>query len=196
MRTTLPPPYLIADNTGVELLNSMGAPYGEELDWLRNGTEMLCWMQSVGLLTAQEAEAVRNTLEAQELEAAASDLRDLRAAFCDNVPVASAEFLDRLNACLAETSRHDRIVVTQEGVPELQQVPRLRNGRDLVGLCAAAIADLLCQGEPGRTRQCDGPTCTYWFRDTSKNNRRRWCSMAVCGNRAKVASHRARAKSD
>lgn len=196
MQTALPPPYLIADDPGLELLNSTGAPYGTEIDWLQNGTEMLAWMQAVGLLGATKAELVRSTLGARELDAAASDLRDLRAMFRENVPEASAGFVDRLNACLAETSRHARIVMTEEGTQELQHVQRFRTGRDLVGLCALAIAELLSQGESGRTRQCGGPTCTYWFRDVSKNNRRRWCSMAVCGNRAKVATHRARARSE
>ena len=55
MQTALPPPYLIADDPGLELLNSTGAPYGTEIDWLQNGTEMLAWMQAVGLLGATEA---------------------------------------------------------------------------------------------------------------------------------------------
>lgn len=37
-------------------------------------------------------------------------------------------------------------------------------------------------------RSCANPTCPLFFEDTSKNKRRRWCSMSSCGNRAKVAS--------
>jgi predicted RNA-binding Zn ribbon-like protein len=36
-------------------------------------------------------------------------------------------------------------------------------------------------------RKCEGTTCTLWFLDVSKAHARRWCSMAVCGNRAKAA---------
>jgi len=43
-------------------------------------------------------------------------------------------------------------------------------------------------------KNCEGPTCTMLFLDTTKGHARRWCTMAVCGNRAKQASHRARAK--
>jgi predicted RNA-binding Zn ribbon-like protein len=54
------------------------------------------------------------------------------------------------------------------------------------------FADFLAAFEPGRLRHCDNPACTMVFYDRGKNNRRRWCSMAVCGNRHKVACYRAR----
>jgi predicted RNA-binding Zn ribbon-like protein len=46
--------------------------------------------------------------------------------------------------------------------------------------------------EAARLKHCANPACTMVFHDHGKNNRRRWCSMAVCGNRDKVASYRAR----
>ncbi|HIC14689.1 MAG TPA: CGNR zinc finger domain-containing protein, partial [Gemmatimonadetes bacterium] len=45
------------------------------------------------------------------------------------------------------------------------------------------------EANPLRIRQCASEDCIYWFLDTSKSGRRRWCSMARCGNRAKVAKH-------
>ena len=43
-----------------------------------------------------------------------------------------------------------------------------------------------------RVRSCEHEDCTIWFLDTSKAGRRRWCSMEVCGNRAKARRHYAR----
>ena len=43
-----------------------------------------------------------------------------------------------------------------------------------------------------RVRECDGENCGWLFLDTSKAGRRRWCSMADCGNRAKARRHYAR----
>ncbi len=37
-----------------------------------------------------------------------------------------------------------------------------------------------------RVRKCANPGCVLWFLDVSKNGSRRWCSMELCGNRAKV----------
>lgn len=39
-------------------------------------------------------------------------------------------------------------------------------------------------------RQCEHPSCVLYFYDTT--GRRRWCSMAGCGNRAKAQRHYAR----
>jgi predicted RNA-binding Zn ribbon-like protein len=57
---------------------------------------------------------------------------------------------------------------------------------------AHAIADFLCHADFAQVRRCEGENCTLWFLDVSKSHRRRWCSMAVCGNRAKVGHYRAR----
>ncbi len=41
-------------------------------------------------------------------------------------------------------------------------------------------------------RQCQSPTCTLYFIDTSRKGDRRWCSMSACGNKAKVDEFRRR----
>jgi len=55
---------------------------------------------------------------------------------------------------------------------------------------ARSAAQLLTSAEIDRVRECDGRGCGWLFRDTSKAGRRRWCSMAICGNRAKARRHR------
>ena len=57
----------------------------------------------------------------------------------------------------------------------------------------AAVAALFADGDRGLVRKCEDPLCTLWFYDRTKAHRRRWCSMGVCGNRAKVRAHRERA---
>ena len=59
---------------------------------------------------------------------------------------------------------------------------------------AESGALLLAHEDPTRVRRCAAPGCARWFLDTSKNQRRRWCSMALCGNRAKVAAHQRRSR--
>jgi predicted RNA-binding Zn ribbon-like protein len=54
---------------------------------------------------------------------------------------------------------------------------------------ARSAADLIAQGRGAIVRKCANPRCVLYFRDTSRTRRRRWCSMAVCGNRMKVAAH-------
>jgi predicted RNA-binding Zn ribbon-like protein len=49
--------------------------------------------------------------------------------------------------------------------------------------------------DPARVRRCASPACVLLYHDVSKAGRRRWCDMAVCGNRAKAAAHLARSRS-
>jgi predicted RNA-binding Zn ribbon-like protein len=62
-----------------------------------------------------------------------------------------------------------------------------------IDLAAATVPALVL--DPARVRRCAGPACVLLFHDVSKAGRRRWCDMAVCGNRAKAAAHLARARS-
>ncbi|BFV58111.1 CGNR zinc finger domain-containing protein [Kitasatospora sp. CMC57] len=55
-------------------------------------------------------------------------------------------------------------------------------------LAAEDYLSLLRQGAH-RIKACAHESCILHFFDTSQNGRRRWCSMAVCGNRAKAARH-------
>lgn len=59
----------------------------------------------------------------------------------------------------------------------------------LLAPVAAAAAELLATGDRSRLRRCAADGCGRWFYDVSRNGRRRWCSMARCGNRAKAAAH-------
>jgi predicted RNA-binding Zn ribbon-like protein len=56
--------------------------------------------------------------------------------------------------------------------------------RDAVGLFGSPLA--------ARVRECAAPDCSGLFLDESRAGARRWCSMAGCGNRVKVAAYRRR----
>jgi predicted RNA-binding Zn ribbon-like protein len=55
-----------------------------------------------------------------------------------------------------------------------------------------SAAELLASDNLPFVRACSSKTCQWFFLDTSKNHRRRWCSMKLCGNRAKVRTFYAR----
>ncbi len=54
------------------------------------------------------------------------------------------------------------------------------------------FARFLADFDHRRMRHCDNPACVMQFYDVGKNNRRRWCTMSLCGNRDKVAQYRER----
>lgn len=63
--------------------------------------------------------------------------------------------------------------------------------RDLIA--ASALSILADSRELERVRLCPGHDCGWLFLDETKNARRKWCLMEVCGNRAKSSRHYARA---
>jgi predicted RNA-binding Zn ribbon-like protein len=78
----------------------------------------------------------------------------------------------------------------QAGVPVLGPAPAARTPRGVLAMIAADAAELLGTDLRERLRICPGPGCGGRFLDDSPAGRRRWCSMAVCGNRNKAAMHR------
>ena len=63
---------------------------------------------------------------------------------------------------------------------------------ELLSLIAREAVELFGSALGERIRRCEGENCAILFVDTSRSGARRWCSMAGCGNKAKVASFRAR----
>jgi len=62
----------------------------------------------------------------------------------------------------------------------------------MLGPVAEAAARLLVEDDFSLVRQCEHPDCILWFYDRTRSHRRRWCSMARCGNRQKAARLRKR----
>jgi len=62
----------------------------------------------------------------------------------------------------------------------------------ILGPITLSALTLLMEKDLSRTKRCAGQECGWLFFDTTKNKRRRWCEMRVCGNRAKVRAARTR----
>lgn len=66
----------------------------------------------------------------------------------------------------------------------------------LVWPVARDAAVFLTSADLSRLRTCGNPRCRWLFLDVTRNRTRRWCTMAVCGNRAKVHRYRQRRRCD
>jgi len=76
----------------------------------------------------------------------------------------------------------------------LAQKRRWNSSDALLLPIAEAMARLVCEEDFAHVKACEGPACTLLFADHTRGHARRWCSMALCGNRAKQAAHRLRQK--
>ena len=98
-----------------------------------------------------------------------------------------AEWIVPINEVLRITEGHDELV-GQENLWKIEFVAR-EGGLDwLLAAVARSGAEIVAEGTRARLRVCANPACGLFFYDDSRTRRRRWCSMAVCGNRSKVAA--------
>ena len=86
-----------------------------------------------------------------------------------------------------------RSQTTGEAGPDLRLRRMARIAPEDVRALKARGIPQLTEGDLQRVRTCEAHDCTLVFEDTTRSGRRRWCSMALCGNRMKVAAFRSRA---
>jgi predicted RNA-binding Zn ribbon-like protein len=97
------------------------------------------------------------------------------------------EWVAPINALLEITEGHDQLQREQGGW-KLGFRARHEGLEWLLAAIARSGAELLAEGAKGGLQRCDNPNCRLMFYDDSRTHRRRWCSMALCGNRSKVAA--------
>jgi len=190
----------IADNSALDFLNSIATPRATEFDWISSGADLMDWLEARGLVSGDELADMRDRVEPELLDQAAAKARQLREWFRGFVLKHAGQPLEAitpddlapLNDILVRGSSFFQLETGSIGAPQLIRRNRWGGSDMLLVPLAEAIASLLTTIDFSEVKNCEGPTCTMVFHDVSKNRKRRWCSMAVCGNRAKAAAHRAR----
>ncbi|MCF6524027.1 CGNR zinc finger domain-containing protein [Streptomyces sp. JJ36] len=82
--------------------------------------------------------------------------------------------------------------VDAAGGAQLRPTAGLTGAAGLTAHIAAGIAEASAAGDWQRLKACEAADCRWAFYDRSPAGRGRWCSMAVCGSRAKMRAYRAR----
>ncbi|WP_327356000.1 CGNR zinc finger domain-containing protein [Streptomyces sp. NBC_01304] len=170
---------LVGEPLALDLLNTRWIHEGERQDLLTGVDGARIWLASTGLDDRFDADAttLRHLLQA----------RDAIGAIVDSPGDAAAA------ARVDEVLGHGRIraTLTSEGPGEHAEFDDVAWGP--AWLAARNYLELLSTA-PDRIRACSHDACILHFFDTSRNGTRRWCSMAICGNRAKASRHYARTK--
>lgn len=205
------PAIFIADATGLDFLNSVATPVDEPIDWIGNGEGLLAWVEQAGLVPPATLKAVRAQATAEELDEVAAKARSLREWFRGFVqkrkgrPLTAKDLRDLapLNQLLARDQQHVEIVANESDADADADADKAlafrmkrhwQSPESLLMPIAEALAAVVCEEEFTYVKACEGPKCTLLFADHTRGHARRWCSMAICGNRAKVAAHRKRLK--
>ncbi|MFZ1868109.1 MAG: ABATE domain-containing protein [Steroidobacteraceae bacterium] len=200
------PAIFIGDAPGLDFLNSVATPDDTTIDWIDDGEGLLSWLEQARLVPADVLQKIRQQPVRGELDTIAAEARRLREWFRGFVlrhkgrPLALLDLagLQPLNQLLGKDEAYYRLVLQPSGRPaalELQAMRHWRSPEVLLLPIAETLARLLCNEDFSNLRACEGPACTLLFADHTRGHVRRWCSMAICGNRAKQAAHRQRVKS-
>jgi predicted RNA-binding Zn ribbon-like protein len=107
------------------------------------------------------------------------------------------ELLGRRRTTESRTARKtlNEIAARPAAVPQLRSdgtVTLAGSGAALIVSLAREAVQVLGSDAAELIRQCESPSCTLYFLDTSRRGDRRWCSMLACGNKAKAAGFRRR----
>ncbi len=168
----------------LDLVLTVGERWRRSFERLRTPEDLAAWL--VGAKLAPEPPAVTR----RDLEAA----RELREAI---FRIARAA-MDRRPANPANLSQVNAWAARPDAVPQLAGIGRATriSPRGPVTAALATVArdavDLFGSPLSARVHECAAPDCSGIFLDASRAGGRRWCSMARCGNRTKVAAHRSR----
>ena len=207
--TTRPAPFFLGEHPAMDFLNTVASPWSESIEWIGSGRDLLDWLELAGLIPSAVAKRFGRAAKRDELDRVARQARALREWFREFVerhagrplPPRAVRELARLNQLLAREELYRRLEPAEPAAPGSDATApvvrwrterSLRTPADLLLPLAEAMGDLVCRAEFQYVRRCE--RCTLWFLDVSRGHGRRWCSMAICGNRAKAASHRARAR--
>ena len=199
-----PPAIFVGDALGLDFLNSIATPVDVAVEWIDDGEGYLNWLEQARLAPDDVLRDMRTRALPGELDKVADQARGLREWFRGFVrqhkgrPLAAEALaqLQPLNRLLDRDEAFTQIVPQPAG-PEafaLQTMRRWRNPDALLLPVGEALARLVCTEDFTHVKACEGPACTLLFADHTRGHARRWCSMAICGNRAKQAAHRRRLK--
>ena len=202
---TLPPAVFIADSLGLDFLNSIATPIDTQIDWIGSGDGLLKWLAQAKLVPVHVLNELKAQAMPRELDKVAEQARELREWFRGFVrkhrgrplsPNALKE-LRPLNKLLERDESFSQIKRDGHGDShrfEMQMMRRWQSPEALLLPIGEILAQFVCEENFADVKACEGHACTLMFADHTRRRARRWCSMAVCGNRAKQAAHRDRLK--
>ena len=173
-------------------------------DLLVNFTDLIEWAKAAKLLTASSGRAMgaaaqRDERRARRFLRRVRLLREvlarvLAAAGRDAVP--AGRDVRRLNMFLAAALEHRRLERRRTTFVWSWATAESDTFDSLLWPIVLSAAELLASDRRTQIHECGGEGCGWLFLDTSRSQRRRWCTMRGCGNRAKARRFYLRTRED
>lgn len=186
---------LVGNRSALDFANTVHARR-QNVDALQSASDIFDLLEQLALLPVGEVLRLRQ--RATDDAPAAQSLLDLARNFrrdfrvwleaAPKAPDANSPLLSTINTILS-TGAAREMLAPDNGRWKLMSAPL----EDTLTLAlvpfARSAAEIIAEGDGAPVRKCGNPRCPLYFYDTSRNGKRRWCSMESCGNQAKVRAH-------
>jgi len=182
----------IGNALSADFINTVFSPEHPEGS-LRTGRDVVDFLEATGTASADDAARLRRSVgDPAAAQALLNQALELRAAVTaayqaieQRQPLARSA-LDALNAVLEADAGFDRVRRHGSRYELAYERTNAAEAAALAPIARETARFLTTPGTP--VRQCAGEGCVRHFYDDSRTGRRRWCEMAICGNRAKAAA--------
>jgi predicted RNA-binding Zn ribbon-like protein len=177
----------LGDHPALDFLNTEVRINGELIDFLQTDDDVLRWLAHAGWPVDKIAEKYQQ----EEFLELARGLREAIRGSVENRK-AGEPIGDIMNLFLYDAHSHLRLIPDNKGGVRLERQWNSKTLKEVLGPLAESAAQLLVDGDFHMIKHCENAECVLWFYDRTRAHRRRWCSMATCGTRHKVAAFRQR----
>lgn len=180
---------MVGDHLALDMLNTEALSDGNPIDFWNSNEDVLTWLKRFA------TDPLPNVAPA-DLLAQGKALRALARQLIIQHKDGGDGDIGELNEYLHSYLSAPHLKRDAEGNWNLVRTTSGETAKALLGPVAEAVAQLLVEGNFELVKQCEHPDCILWFYDRTKAHKRRWCSMALCGNRYKAAQFRKRSSGE
>ncbi|WP_020373685.1 CGNR zinc finger domain-containing protein [Sulfobacillus thermosulfidooxidans] len=175
------------------LVNTRYLHDGHEVDDLKTPEGLLDWIKQY-FPDIVSSHPVDNPIFIGQMLQPLRDLREIclliATALTHHTPLRDA--LKRWNQWLEDLNLKAHVIWNEGQFHEV--IHGVDPSQHILWRISHSLAETLQRVPSERIRQCEDEQCIRYFVDTSRGGHRRWCNMATCGNRQKVARYRAKNK--
>ena len=175
--------HFLSGRPSLDLVATIGERWRRAFERLREPQDLARWAVEGRLVAAPPRVRRADLDQGRRLRAATARLVF---AWVDDLPLPASD-VSILNIAAAPPDLVKSL--DADGQPI---VPERASMRAVLSTVARDAIDLITADDPQRVRECGADDCSLLFWDASRPGRRRWCSMAGCGNRAKTSRYRQR----
>jgi predicted RNA-binding Zn ribbon-like protein len=185
-------PIAVANHPALNFCNTRagwGAPTPKE--YLKSQAHLTVWAREQGLLTPAACTRLRRAPTATGAPVVVRAIALRSALYAVLLGTGRPADWATVNAEVRAAAGHIRLTSTRPAAWTLPETPTVDSPLWAV---AWSVGQLLTSPAATQAAACPGAGCGWIFADP--RGRRRWCSMAWCGNRNKARRHAARTDQD